>query len=142
MIFSKNYVNPFLIKYVNDKFMNIWIMNLWKYASFSKNIESDHEKHLKELINIIVKFFLTYFYDHDCERYLSHMNSHWWIIFFIYVELFLRGYCMFWSWTMCLDVDHFIFHVILVCLEPWDIDLAPRGIYGGGINKVFPRSNL
>lgn len=82
MIFSKNYVNPFLIKYVNDKFMNIWIMNLWKYASFSKDIESDHEKHLKELINIIVKFFITYFYDHDCERYLSHMNSHWWIIFF------------------------------------------------------------
>jgi len=32
---------------------------------------------LDESINVVVKALLTYKYDHDCERYFSHMDSHW-----------------------------------------------------------------
>jgi len=42
-----------------------------------ENVVYDDRVVLDESINIAVKGFLTYEYDHDCYRYFSHMDSHW-----------------------------------------------------------------
>lgn len=105
-------------------------LGLWeKWCMSDENDVYDDRVIFYESINVILKVFLTYEYDHDCEWYFSHMDSHWWKVFtpmllLCFKELFYVLILKMWiGINRCLSYVIMIFDFYLFHL---DLDLAAR----------------
>lgn len=131
MIFRWNYIDSCLnYDFQLWPMMNSWTMNLARLCLYYENDVYDNRVFLDEIINVVVKGFLIYEYDHELWKVILTYKFTLVIDFMhqlqfneiFYVFILRCGLVLF----ICLSYAILIFDFYIL---HWYLDLAPRGVW-------------